>query len=120
VVTTSAVELVESTPPWNRVMHHDRRDPEAPERSGASDERIRHETRWVDLQIREAMESGEFDDLPRFGKPIEDLGSQHDPEWWAREVGRARADQSVATHRGVIKGFVLSVPLPDRPRCRHW
>jgi len=32
------------------------------------------------------MERGEFDDLPGFGKPIEDLGSQDAPDWWVRRL----------------------------------
>ena len=32
------------------------------------------------------MERGEFDDLPGAGKPIEDLGDQHDPDWWLKQL----------------------------------
>ena len=66
------------------------RDPaprtEADERreARAARERIRHQHTWVDLQIRQAMERGEFDRLPGAGKPIEGLGAEHDPEWWLR------------------------------------
>ena len=41
---------------------------------------------WVDLQVRRAMERGDFDDLPGAGKPIEGLGAQHDPEWWIKQL----------------------------------
>src|SRR5690606_34923459 len=27
---------------------------------------------------------GEFDDLPGAGKPLEGLGTHHDPDWWIR------------------------------------
>ena len=59
-----------------------------PERAGtpASAARIRQQQTWVDLQIRAAMERGEFDDLPGAGKPIADLGTEHDPEWWLRKL----------------------------------
>jgi hypothetical protein len=48
--------------------------------------RIHHQARWVDLQIQQAMERGEFDDLPGAGKPLGDLGSPHDRDWWLRRL----------------------------------
>ena len=36
--------------------------------------RIEQQQTWVDLQVRQAMERGDFDDLPGTGKPIRDLG----------------------------------------------
>jgi hypothetical protein len=36
--------------------------------------------------VRQAMERGEFDDLPGQGKPIEDLGVEHDPDWWVKKL----------------------------------
>jgi len=42
--------------------------------------RIQHQNTWVDLQIRQAQERGEFDNLPGAGKPIEGLGGEHDPD----------------------------------------
>ena len=47
--------------------------------------RIAQQTTWVDLQIRQAMERGEFDNLPGAGKPL-DLGDQHDPDWWLKRL----------------------------------
>lgn len=52
----------------------------------AAAERIRNQTQWVDLQVRRAMERGEFDDLPGKGRPIADLGVEHDPDWWLRKL----------------------------------
>jgi hypothetical protein len=40
---------------------------------------------WVERQIREATERGEFDNLPGAGKPIEDLDRPHDELWWVRQ-----------------------------------
>jgi hypothetical protein len=54
--------------------------------SGAAAARIQHQTTWVDLQVRQAMERGDFDDLPGAGKPIRDLGTQHDPNWWVKQL----------------------------------
>ena len=39
----------------------------------------------ADRRIREAMEKGEFDDLPGAGKPIPDLEDGYDPEWWTKQ-----------------------------------
>ncbi|GAB3707946.1 DnaJ family domain-containing protein [Mariniluteicoccus flavus] len=38
---------------------------------------------WIDRQIREAMERGEFDDLPGAGKPLKNLDTS-DENWWIR------------------------------------
>ncbi len=48
--------------------------------------RIEQQQTWVDVQIRQAMERGDFDDLPGAGKPIENLGTEHDPEWWVKQL----------------------------------
>jgi hypothetical protein len=44
---------------------------------------VRFET-WVERQIREATERGEFDNLPGAGRPIADLDEPHDELWWVR------------------------------------
>ncbi|CAA9294090.1 MAG: hypothetical protein AVDCRST_MAG48-793 [uncultured Friedmanniella sp.] len=51
---------------------------------------------WVDRQIREAQERGEFDDLPGAGRPIPGL-KRHDPNWWVK---------------GLIEREKISAPLP--------
>ena len=48
--------------------------------------RIEQQQTWVDLQVRQAMARGDFDDLPGAGKPIPDLGTQHDPDWWVKQL----------------------------------
>lgn len=48
--------------------------------------RIRHQARWVDLQIERAMERGDFDNLPGQGKPLGDLGSPYDRDWWLKKL----------------------------------
>ena len=40
---------------------------------------------WVERQIQEATERGEFDNLPGAGKPIEDLDKPHDELWWVKQ-----------------------------------
>ena len=39
---------------------------------------------WIDKQIREAEERGEFEDLPGAGKPIPDLDQPFDELWWVK------------------------------------
>lgn len=39
---------------------------------------------WIDRQIRESMERGEFDDLPGAGKPLPDLDRPRDDLWWVK------------------------------------
>ena len=39
---------------------------------------------FVETAIQVAIRRGEFDDLPGAGKPLENLGTHHDPDWWIR------------------------------------
>ena len=39
---------------------------------------------WVDRQIREAAERGEFEDLPGSGAPLPGLGKPYDEMWWVK------------------------------------
>lgn len=53
---------------------------------------------WVERQIREATERGEFDNLPGLGKPL-DLGNPDDPDWWVKRLMRREGiDTSQALH----------------------
>ncbi|MBB6345941.1 DnaJ family domain-containing protein [Nonomuraea muscovyensis] len=52
---------------------------------------------WIDRQIREAEERGEFDDLPGKGKPLPDLDKPYDEMWWIKQKMRSEG---------------LSMPLP--------
>jgi hypothetical protein len=63
-------------------------DPARDDRDGkaAAAARIRQQSTWVDLQIRRAMERGDFENLPGYGKPIEGLGAEHDPDWWLKKL----------------------------------
>ena len=40
---------------------------------------------WVDKQIREAQENGEFDNLPGHGQPLPDIDRPRDELWWVRQ-----------------------------------
>lgn len=39
----------------------------------------------VETAIQQAMRQGAFDDLPGAGKPLPNLGTHHDPDWWIRQ-----------------------------------
>ena len=41
--------------------------------------------RDVDRIIREAIDAGDFDDLPGEGRPISGAGRPDDEYWWVRE-----------------------------------
>ena len=64
------------------------RTPQRDERTGraAAAQRMQRQHEWVDQQIRVAMERGDFDNLPGAGKPIKDLGTEHDPDWWLKRL----------------------------------
>jgi hypothetical protein len=64
----------------------DERTGPAPDSGRAAAARMQNQTAWVDQQIRVAMAKGEFDNLPGAGKPIKDLGTQHDPDWWLKQL----------------------------------
>lgn len=46
---------------------------------------MRFET-WIDKQIREAQERGEFDDLPGKGKPLAGIDEPPDELWWVKSM----------------------------------
>ncbi|MFI1396332.1 DUF1992 domain-containing protein [Streptomyces sp. NPDC020681] len=39
---------------------------------------------WVDKQIREATDRGDFSSLPGFGKPLPDDSAPYDELWWVK------------------------------------
>ncbi len=41
---------------------------------------------YADRQIREAMERGDFDDLPGAGQPLPLLAEPYDPNWWVKRL----------------------------------
>jgi hypothetical protein len=57
---------------------------------------VRYES-WVERQIREAIERGEFDNLPGAGKPIPGLNGREDEDWWVK---------------GLLEREKLPMPLP--------
>ncbi len=62
---------------------------------------MRYES-WAERQIREAMERGEFDNLPGAGKPLPDRDTS-DPDWWVK---------------GMLEREKLPMPLPPGLQLR--
>ena len=52
---------------------------------------------WVDRLVREAIERGEFDNLPGQGRPIRGLNGRDDENWWVK---------------GYLEREQLPLPLP--------
>ncbi|HSK22501.1 MAG TPA: DUF1992 domain-containing protein [Egicoccus sp.] len=40
---------------------------------------------WIERQIREAQERGDFDGLPGAGRPLPDLHKPRDENWWIKK-----------------------------------
>ncbi|GIG73552.1 DUF1992 domain-containing protein [Planosporangium flavigriseum] len=43
---------------------------------------------YIDRQIREAYERGDFDNLPGAGKPLPGIGEEYDEDWWIKDLVR--------------------------------
>ena len=59
---------------------------------------------WAERQVREAIERGEFDNLPGAGQPIPGLNGQDEPDWWVR---------------GFLEREKISMPLPTSLALRR-
>lgn len=55
------------------------------EDDNAASQRIEQQTLWVDMQVRAAINRGDFANLPGAGKPLH-LPTQHDPDWWVKRL----------------------------------
>ena len=60
-------------------------------------------------RIREAMQRGEFDNLPGAGKPLPDLYGPHDDLWWVKKLMKREG-------LTVVPAPPPSVPRPVRRR----
>jgi len=57
--------------------------------------------RLAERRISEAMERGEFDNLPGAGRPLADLDEPYDEWWWVRKwLGRQRSGDREAGQAG--------------------
>jgi DnaJ homologue, subfamily C, member 28, conserved domain len=52
-------------------------------------------------RLREVMERERFEDLPGFGRPIEDIDEPYDPDWWIKKwIRREGMSRTVAERFG--------------------
>lgn len=75
---------------------------------------------WIERTLREAVEAGEFDDLPGQGRPISDIDLPYDADWWVRrwwERNRAR-DEAAALSAVVQRRLPLVMARPDEAGVR--
>jgi hypothetical protein len=83
---------------------------------------------WIDRQIRQAQERGDFDNLPGKGKPLPGLDGSRDDDWWIKrklkqeqlsylppalalrkEVEDARARIATATTEAAVRSEVAAI-----------
>lgn len=56
------------------------------ESKAAAANRMRQQHLYVEETVRQGIARGEFDNLPGAGKPIKNLGSDPDPDWWVKQL----------------------------------
>jgi len=72
---------------------------------------------FVDRQIQEAVERGEFDDLPGTGRPLASVES-YDPDWWAKGfIRRERAREAADDLRRAVRRELPGLRAGDRDRA---
>ncbi len=83
---------------------------------------------WIDQQIREGLERGEFADLPGAGRPLDGLDGAHDDDWWLKaklrrerlsylpptlavrkELEEARAAIAAASNEDTVRRIVADI-----------
>jgi hypothetical protein len=78
---------------------------------------------WIDAQIRVATEAGAFDNLPGAGKPLPNLGQEHDPLWWVKQLVRreqiSMLPPSLELLRKVETELAAIEKLHDEATVRH-
>ncbi|NNK91219.1 MAG: DUF1992 domain-containing protein [Acidimicrobiia bacterium] len=62
---------------------------------------------FIERMISEAVDSGEFSDLPGEGKPITGLDASYDPAWWAKsKIERERLQDRESAIRDELPGLL--------------
>jgi hypothetical protein len=78
---------------------------------------------WIDRQIRESMERGEFDDLPGTGKPIPGLDAPDDENWWLKRKldreGLTYLPPALAVRREAERGIEEALAATSEARVRQ-
>ncbi|HET6242100.1 MAG TPA: DUF1992 domain-containing protein, partial [Arthrobacter sp.] len=63
-----------------------------------------------DNRIQQAIEEGQFDNLPGTGKPIPDIDEPYDPMWWVKQwVRREKLGREIAAFYRKRQGLVLLI-----------
>ena len=82
-----------------------------------------HWESWIDRQVREADERGEFKDLPGAGKPIPDLDMPHDEMWWVkrklRDEGLSYLPPSLALRKATSEARAAALRAPSEAEARR-
>ena len=82
-----------------------------------------HWESWIDRQVREADERGEFKDLPGAGKPIPDLDKPHDEMWWVkrklRDEGLSYLPPSLALRKEASEARAAALHAPSEAEARR-
>ena len=83
---------------------------------------MRYES-WVERQVREAIERGEFDNLPGAGRPLPSINGREDENWWVkglleREQLPMPLPTSLALRREVADLPQTLADVPDEPTVR--
>ena len=83
---------------------------------------MRYES-WVERQVREAIERGEFDNLPGAGRPLSSINGREDENWWVkslleREQLPMPLPTSLALRREVADLPQTLADVPDEPTVR--
>jgi hypothetical protein len=84
---------------------------------------MRYES-WVERQVREAIERGEFDNLPGAGRPLPSINGREDENWWVkglleREQLPMPLPTSLALRREVANLPQTLADVPDEPTVRE-
>jgi Domain of unknown function (DUF1992) len=78
---------------------------------------------WIDRQIREATERGEFDDLAGAGEPIPDLDKPFDELWWVKRKlhneGLTYQPPSVALRKDAHDALRAAANASTEDEVRH-
>ena len=83
---------------------------------------MRYES-WVERQVREATERGEFDNLPGAGQPLPGLNGRDDEDWWVKKfVERERISllpTTLALRKELVELPETLRALRDEVEVRH-
>ncbi|MFE2880276.1 DUF1992 domain-containing protein [Streptomyces roseus] len=77
---------------------------------------------WVDRQIREAAERGEFERLPGYGKPLASIDAPYDELWWIKgkmhREGFAALPPALALRKEAEDALEAARTAPSERRAR--